>query len=107
MTVVGDAVFAATIEVENRHPTEVGWRRVEAARLRYGTYDLPNPIASQCVALLTTLGLQFGALDFLRTSSGELVFLEINPSGQWGWIERAVGHPISRTIANALLGMRR
>lgn len=106
VTVVGEAVFAATIEVSSRQPSEVDWRRVEQSRLRYGAYDLAPGVASRCITLLEMLDLVYGAFDFLLTSTGELVFLEVNPSGQWGWIERAVGHPISRTIVETLLAMR-
>lgn len=50
------------------------------------------------------LDLSFGALDFLVTSSGDWVFLEINPNGQWAWIEDKTGLPIAAAIADALTG---
>jgi hypothetical protein len=30
------------------------------------------------------------------------VFLEINPNGQWGWIEQELGTPISDAIVDLL-----
>jgi len=38
------------------------------------------------------------------TPEGEHVFLEVNPLGQWGMLERDLGLPISQAIAEALLG---
>jgi glutathione synthase/RimK-type ligase-like ATP-grasp enzyme len=51
---------------------------------------------------MKTLGLSFGALDLILTPQGEYVFLEVNPSGQWVWIEDKLDLPISRSIAEWL-----
>ncbi|NEO45670.1 MAG: MvdC family ATP-grasp ribosomal peptide maturase, partial [Moorea sp. SIO4A3] len=37
------------------------------------------------------------------TPDGEYVFLEVNPTGEWGMLERDLGYPISDAIADALL----
>jgi hypothetical protein len=37
------------------------------------------------------------------TPAGEHVFLEVNPSGEWGMLERDLGLPIADAIAGALL----
>ena len=42
--------------------------------------------------------LRYGIL----TSSGDYIFFEVNPSGQWLWIEHLTGLPISRAIAELL-----
>jgi len=49
------------------------------------------------------LGLVFGAVDLICTPAGEYVFLEVNPGGEWGMLERDLGLPISEAIAAALL----
>ena len=56
---------------------------------------------------MSELGLVFGAVDLIRTPSGEHVFLEVNPSGEWGMLERDLGLPISEAIAEALLATDR
>jgi glutathione synthase/RimK-type ligase-like ATP-grasp enzyme len=48
-------------------------------------------------------GLLFGSLDFILTPSGEYVFLEINPVGEWGMLEKDLDLPIASAIADALL----
>ncbi len=40
-------------------------------------------------------GIKFGAFDFILTPDNQLVFLEINPNGQWYWIEKLTGLPIT------------
>jgi glutathione synthase/RimK-type ligase-like ATP-grasp enzyme len=46
--------------------------------------------------------LRFGAIDMIVTPEGRYVFLEINPNGQWRWIEDASGLPISDALCDAL-----
>jgi glutathione synthase/RimK-type ligase-like ATP-grasp enzyme len=50
---------------------------------------------------MASLGLRFGAFDFLATAGG-WVFLEVNSNGQWAWIEDQTGLPIASAIADAL-----
>jgi hypothetical protein len=38
------------------------------------------------------------------TPSGEYVFLEINPQGQYGWMEHLIGLPISPALADLISG---
>ena len=49
-----------------------------------------------------------GAIDALlvglRTPDGRHVFLEINPAGEWEWIQATVGHPIADALADVLTG---
>ena len=40
------------------------------------------------------------ALDFIRTPHGAYVFLEVNPNGQWLWLEDRLGFPISQRVAD-------
>lgn len=42
-------------------------------------------------------------LDLVLTPDGRYVFLEVNPSGQYGWIQDLVGLPIDEAVADLLL----
>ena len=101
LTVVDGALFAAEI----RNPGELDWRR-DHRRLSYRTCEVPDEIALGVRELMHHLGLVFGALDFVVTVDGEWVFIEINPNGQLAWIERTTGLPISRALAETLIGPR-
>jgi hypothetical protein len=48
--------------------------------------------------------LNYGAIDIILTTGGRHVFLELNPAGEFFWLERAPGLPISEAIADLLLG---
>ncbi|MGH3904027.1 MAG: ATP-grasp ribosomal peptide maturase, partial [Pseudonocardiaceae bacterium] len=94
--VVGESVFATEI----KNPGELDWRRSHD-NITYRPYELPDTVVAGIHRLMRSLGLVFGALDFVRTEHG-YQFLEINPNGQWGWIEHQTGQRISRALATTL-----
>lgn len=102
VTVVGDKVFSASIDSQATADTEVDWRCTSDADLPHCVYELPAAVAAQCVAVTRKLGLRFGALDFVLDPEGQLWFLEINPNGQWGWIQTRTGQPIAAAIVSEL-----
>jgi glutathione synthase/RimK-type ligase-like ATP-grasp enzyme len=105
VTVVGDKVFSASIDSQSSADTEVDWRCTSDRDLPHSLYKLPAAVATQCVTLTRKLGLRFGALDFVLDPEGQLWFLEINPNGQWGWIQTRTGQPIAAAIACELEGI--
>jgi ATP-grasp ribosomal peptide maturase len=98
VTVVGDDIFATRID----NPTELDWRRSHH-NVRYQAHELPEDIHVGISRLMTSLDLTFGALDFVATDDG-YQFIEINPNGQWGWIQLQTGQPIARALADTLKG---
>jgi len=102
VTVVGDQVFAVTIDSQNDPATVVDWRKTSKPDLAHAIYDLPKNVAAQCIALTQKLGLRFGAVDLVLDQNEQLWFLEINPNGQWGWIETRTGHPIAAAIVSEM-----
>jgi hypothetical protein len=69
----------------------------------YTACTLPDAVAAALRRLVAALGLRFGAADFGVTAGGEHVFFEINPGGQWLFVEIATGMRISHAMARALL----
>lgn len=53
--------------------------------------------------LAVALELRYAAVDMAIDSGGNLVFFEANHSGQWGYIEKETGHPITQSIAEELV----
>jgi glutathione synthase/RimK-type ligase-like ATP-grasp enzyme len=48
------------------------------------------------------LGLKFSAIDLVVDVHGDVWFLELNPNGQWGFVELATGQPIGAAMAALL-----
>jgi hypothetical protein len=102
LTVVGDKLFAAEIHRESGSG-ELDWRK-NHRDLCYQPCDVPAEVAHGVRHLMCSLELTFGALDFAVDAAGSWWFYEINPNGQWLWIERQTGLPISASLAELLEG---
>jgi glutathione synthase/RimK-type ligase-like ATP-grasp enzyme len=70
--------------------------------LPHSIVELPENLENQIRLLMRHLGLTYGCLDFIQTKDDEFYFLEVNPAGQWLWIEQLTGLPISSAIADEL-----
>lgn len=101
VTVVGEQVFAAAIDSQVSPVTSGDWRR-DAFQAPHHVHELPDAVAERCRRLVRRFGLIFGALDLVLTSRGDYVFLELNPNGEWDWIEALTGLPIARALADTL-----
>jgi glutathione synthase/RimK-type ligase-like ATP-grasp enzyme len=73
---------------------------------KYMAYELAAETARLLGGLINRLGLVYGAIDLRLTPEGRYVFLEINPAGQFLYIEHATGQPIAATLAQTLLKKR-
>lgn len=103
-TVVGDKIFAASIDTSNANAkAKVDWRHYDWAQTPYYQYALPKQIQDNIIQLMRNLGLTFGAIDLIKTPDGQYYFLEVNAQGQWLWIEDLTGLPISSHIAKWLV----
>jgi ATP-grasp ribosomal peptide maturase len=98
--VVGDRLFTAAIHAGNE-ASYVDWRNDYTA-LRYELIEPPSQVAAGVLSYCAELGLAYGAFDFVIRPDGVWVFLECNPSGQYGWIEGATDAPITEAIADLL-----
>ncbi len=100
VTVVGDELFSARIDTP-ADVSGVDWR-VSLFKNRYSHVTLPAALEANLLRYHAHLGLVFAAYDFIVTKNGDIFFLEVNPSGQWMWLEEQLGLPISGAIADAL-----
>lgn len=105
VAIVGREAFAAAIDSSASARTEVDWRAGARELVgRWTDHALPHDVAERSIGLVERFGLHFGALDFVLTPEGRYVFLEINPQGEFAWLELAPPRlPISRAIAAALV----
>lgn len=62
-------------------------------------YRLPASVERKLKALMKTLGLTTGSIDMMVTKAREFVFLEVNPSGQFGFLSYHCNYQIEQKIA--------
>lgn len=101
ITVIGDEVFPAAI-----HSRESAYKfdfRMDMGNARVEATELPDDVERKLLMLMKRLGLVYGAIDMRRTADGRHVFLEINPAGQWLFIEHQTRQPIASSLARLLM----
>jgi len=103
VTVVGDAVFPVEIDSQATNHTAVDWRRYDLHHTPHRPHRLPGDVADRCRTLVHRLGLSYGCLDLILTPEGRYVFLELNPNGQFDWLEMATGVPITAALTDLLV----
>lgn len=102
-TVVGKRVFCAGLPAKASAGAADDWRRdVDGLSRRWVPHELPDDIAEKLLALATALGLNYGAADLLVDAEGTHHFLEMNPAGEYGWVEQVCGLPVGEAIAEVL-----
>ncbi|MBN3929184.1 ATP-grasp ribosomal peptide maturase [Streptomyces verrucosisporus] len=102
LTAVGGRLFAAEIHADSP-AGHVDWRSDYDSH-RYRLCEPPPAVAAGVRRMMDALGLPYGAFDFVVTPEGRWCFLEVNPSGQFGFVEQATGLPITAAVADWLEG---
>ncbi|MBD2677225.1 MULTISPECIES: MvdC family ATP-grasp ribosomal peptide maturase [Nostoc] len=100
---VNGKLFVGALDASEYATSTQDWRRGKKEALIWEPYQLPDKLIGCLGAFMVKFGLLFGAFDFIQTPSGEYVFLEINPTGEWGMLERDLDYPIAEAIADTLL----
>ncbi|MEZ4886015.1 MAG: MvdD family ATP-grasp ribosomal peptide maturase [Chitinophagales bacterium] len=106
VTVVGNQVFCASIDSQASEKSQMDWRKDgEGLLASWKNYDLPLIVKEKLLQLMAHFQLTYGAIDVIVTPDEEYVFLEVNPAGEFFWLEMLPPNfPISEAIADVLLG---
>ncbi|MFJ5552353.1 MvdC/MvdD family ATP grasp protein [Streptomyces sp. NPDC093225] len=100
VTVVGDRVLAAEIDASaTRYPVDM---RMVVGEAVVRPVTLPGALTRSLLHLMRSLGLVYGAVDLRRRPDGEYVFFEVNPAGQWLFVEERTGLQITAEMAALL-----
>ncbi|WKZ32803.1 MAG: hypothetical protein QY316_12990 [Thermodesulfobacteriota bacterium] len=102
VTVIGEQVFPVEIHSQDFRDSMVDWRQGENPKIKHLRHELPKDISDKCLQLNKRLGLKFSAIDFVFTPNGDYYFLEINPNGQWAWIEERTGYKLTESLVDLL-----
>jgi hypothetical protein len=97
--VIGEKIFSARINSQAHAETQLDWR---AGDCEHEMFALPAEIEAAIQRLMHSFGINFASLDMILTPEGEFVFLELNPNGQWLWLEEELGFPLVASMADLL-----
>lgn len=101
VTIVGEDAFSVCI-LSQGHGISGDWRIHPKTDLEYIDFPLDDHTLNCCRKLTQRLGLSFAAIDLVETIEGTF-FIEVNPTGEWGWLstpERRIDHTIASWLAN-------
>jgi hypothetical protein len=99
ITAIGNRLFPAETDAsEGEYQVDVRLN----TNLKYRQHDLPVQVQEKLLEFMRALGLEYGAIDMRRTPDGEYVFFEVNPAGQFLYVETATGMKISEALADHL-----
>lgn len=105
ITVVGERFFVGSIDARRtRYPVDM---RMVVGEADVQAGELPRDVQDRLLELMARLGLRYGAIDMRRTDAGDHVFLEVNPAGQWQFVEQRTGLPITDAVADELMRLDR
>jgi len=105
VTVIGPRLYATAIQT-TADAYKVDYRLdMEAAS--FSPTELDPTTEQQIRTLMNRLGLVYGAIDLRRTRDGQNIFLEINPAGEWRFVEERTGQPMTQAMAELLIDLDR
>ena len=99
VTVIEDDWWCASV-TEGGIGIAGDWR-LRKSNVAFSEFTLPELIGARCVDLTRRLGLSFAAID-LALSDDHFFFLEVNPTGEWAWLQEEVQFPIGAALADLL-----
>lgn len=73
---------------------------------RWLPYSLPSDVENKLNVLMRNLKMNTGSIDLIYTRDNDYIFLEVNPTGQFGMISKVCNYPIERDIAKYLINMQ-
>jgi glutathione synthase/RimK-type ligase-like ATP-grasp enzyme len=103
VTVIGDQLFAAAAALDDAtYSVDIRFN----PGIAYKPHVLPDEVTASIFRLMHTLGLEYGAIDLRLTPDGRYVFFEVNPAGQFLYVERSSGQPITAALTAHLLNAK-
>jgi glutathione synthase/RimK-type ligase-like ATP-grasp enzyme len=100
VNIFGEKIFAASITI-NRKEASLDWRLDLTSSCK--EHNLPKNQSERLLKLMKRLRLHYGCIDLRLKPDGTYVFFEINPSGQFLFVEDDTHQPLCESMAELLV----
>jgi glutathione synthase/RimK-type ligase-like ATP-grasp enzyme len=102
--VIGERIFSAKLNSQVNEVTRKDWRagNIDEGELEHEVFELPGHVEAALRRLMRSFGINFASIDMIVTPDDEFVFLDLNPNGQWLWLEIELGLPLVASMADLL-----
>jgi len=103
--VIGERIFSARLNSQANEVTRKDWRAgdLDHGELEHVIFDLPKHVEAALRRLMRSFGINFASIDLIVTPDDEFVFLDLNPNGQWLWLEMELGLRLVASMADLLM----
>ena len=99
VVLIDEFVQAVSFDTKNsRYPLDVSMDPATECRKAV----IPDSLSSGLREFMRRLGLRYGAFDLRRKPDGKFVFLEINPAGQFLYLDLRAKTSVTKALADAL-----
>lgn len=104
VTVVDTKLHATALmpKDSNRPPLDI--RRDNMQGVDYRAITLPPDLIHTLIDLVISYQLRFAAIDLAISTDGKWVFFELNPNGQWAWLDLVGGQDIATSLISSFSG---
>lgn len=107
VTIIGSKVFSVEFDSQLNELGRIDWRKdPDILKVPHRVIQLPTKLEHTLLKYKNYFGLNFSTIDLALTPSGDYVFFELNPSGQFLWLEDLTGLPLASEMAKFLLGKK-
>lgn len=100
VTIIGEKVFA--VKILNKGKGIKGDWRKKKEQLDYVLIQLPLDIKERCIEITKRFNLNFAGIDLAKSES-EYYFIEVNPTGEWAWLNNSKNINIDTEICKFLI----
>jgi hypothetical protein len=102
VTIVGEKVFAAELDTQAIPNCRDDLHRGIISKIPKKAVKLDSSTEASCLKMMKIFDLKYGAFDFVLDMKNQPHFLEVNPSGDWYWIEHDTKMPITDTMVDLI-----
>lgn len=105
VTIIDKDIFAAELVCEMIPACQEDIHRYGISRIPKKIVKLDSRTEKACLKIMSKFDLKYCTFDFILDKNDELFFLEINPTGDWYWIEHETKMPITDTMVSYIKRM--
>lgn len=100
--IIDGKFYSVALAATDEHGAQrVDVRRNNMRDVDYKALTLPARIKRLTKTLVESYRLRFAAVDYVVDMNGDWFFLEINPNGQWAWLDLEAGTSIGKGLISA------
>lgn len=98
ITIIGNRIFPVRLSTNKDKNEFSDLHKIQEKDLRFEILELDKKFRKMCLKLNQVLGLEVSSLDFIVDNNGLIYFLEVNPVGDWNWLEKHLNLSITENL---------